>query len=48
MQTNSNVTKFNKQVRFDYEEAQERTTNGRKLNKQKRQSSKREQWDDQE
>lgn len=35
MQTNSNLAKFEKQARFDYEESQERTTKGRKLNKTK-------------
>lgn len=45
MQSNINMVKFDKQSRFDYEEAQERTVKGKKLNKQKRQSNKREQWD---
>lgn len=48
MQSNSNITKFNKVNRFRHEEAQERLGKGKKLNKVKRQS-KRDLWsDDQE
>lgn len=45
--TNSNVTKIQKKVRFNHEEASERLTKGRKLNKTQR-NSKRDLWNDEE
>lgn len=45
MQSNSNITKFNKAQRFSFDEVQDRTTKGRKLNKQRRGNDKRNQWD---
>lgn len=48
MQGNMNMVKFDKQSRFDYEEAQEMTTKGKKWNKQKRQSTKRDTFKDEE
>lgn len=47
MQGNMNMVKFDKQSRFVYEEAQERTTKGRKLNKTKHQN-KRQLWNDED
>lgn len=47
MQGNMNTVKFNKQNRFSFDEAQERVTKGRKLNKTKKQN-KRDQWNDEE
>lgn len=45
--TNSNVTKIQKKARFNREEASERLTKGRKLNKTQR-NSKRDLWNDEE
>lgn len=45
--TNSNVTKIQKKARFNQEEASERLTKGRKLNKTQR-NSKRDLWNDEE
>ena len=45
--TNSNVTKIQKKARFNHDEAAERTSKGRKLNKTKR-NSKRDLWSDEE
>jgi hypothetical protein len=45
--TNSNVTKIQKKARFNHEEASERLTKGRKLNKTQR-NSKRDLWNDEE
>ena len=45
--SNSNVTKIQKKARFNHEEAAERTSKGRKLNKTKKQS-KRDQWTDED
>lgn len=47
MQSNSNMTKFNKTNRFSFDEAQERIGKGRKLNKAKKQS-KRDLWNDED
>lgn len=47
MQGNMNMVKFDKQNRFNYEEAQDRIGKGRKLNKTKKQS-KRDQWNDED
>lgn len=41
--TNINVTKIQKKARFNHEDAQERLTKGRKLNKTQR-NSKRDLW----
>lgn len=43
--TNSNTIKIQKKARFNHEEAQERLTKGRKLNKVSR-NSKRDLWND--
>lgn len=45
--TNSNVTKIKKKARFNQEEAQERLTKGRKLNKTQR-NNKRDLWIEEE
>ena len=45
--TNSNVTKIQKKARFNHEEAAERTSKGRKLNKTQR-NSKRDLWNNEE
>lgn len=45
--SNSNVTKIQKKARFNHEEAQDRTTKGRKLNKVSR-NNKRDLWSDEE
>lgn len=45
--SNSNVTKIQKKARFNHEEAAERLTKGRKLNKVSR-NSKRGLWNDEE
>lgn len=42
-----NTVKFNKQNRFSFDEQEDRTTKGRKLNKTKKQN-KRNIWDDEE
>lgn len=43
--SNSNMVKMNKVNRYGYEEAQDRISKGKKLNKTKRQS-KRDLWED--
>lgn len=45
--TNSNVTKIQKKARFNHDEAQERLTKGRKLNKVSR-NNKRDIWNDEQ
>lgn len=45
--TNSNVTKIPKKARFSHDEAQDRLTKGRKLNKVSR-NNKRDLWNDEE
>ncbi len=46
--TNSNIAKFNKTNKVSYDEAQERISKGRKLNKTKKQNNKRDLWNDEE
>ena len=45
--TNSNVTKIQKKARFNHDEAAERTSKGRKLNKVSR-NNKRDLWNDED
>ena len=45
--SNSNVTKIQKRARFNHDEAQERLTKGRKLNKMQR-NNKRDLWNDED
>lgn len=46
--SNANYVKFDKKDRFNFEESQDRLGKGRKLNKTKKTSNKRDQWEEQE
>lgn len=46
--SNSNIIKFNKNIRFSFDEASDRTSKGKKLNKTKKTSNKRDIWNDEQ